>query len=85
VALFSFDLTSDLSPLLETHLSKELNASVRTASTINETATFNSFNKQRNQWNSINILEWLLDRNKPDGSTKILAVCDFEIGLLVIQ
>jgi hypothetical protein len=42
---FPFDLTSDLSPLLEAHLSKELNASVRTASTINETAAFNSFNK----------------------------------------
>jgi len=74
----SFDLTSDLAPLLKTHLSKEFNVSVRTASTINETAPFNSFNKQRNQWNSSNILEWLLDRNKPDGSTKILGLCDFD-------
>ena len=73
----SFDLTSDLARLLKTHLSKEFNVSVRT-STINETAPFNSFNKQRNQWNSSNILELLLDRNKPDGSTKILGLCNFD-------
>ena len=74
----SFDLTSDLARLLKTHLSKEFNVSVRIASTINKTAPFNSFNKQRNQWNSSNLLEWLLDRNKPDGSTKILGLCNFD-------
>ncbi len=74
----SFDLTSDLALLLKTHLSKEFSVSVRIASTINKTAPFNSFNKQRNQWNSSKILEWLLDRNKPDGSTKILGLCDFD-------
>ena len=74
----SFDLTSDLARLLKTHLSKEFNVSVRIAATINKTVPFNSFNKQRNQWNSSNILELLLDRNKPDGSTKILGLCDFD-------
>jgi archaemetzincin len=40
------------------------------------------FDKQRNQWRSNGILQWLLQKYKPDRSTstptKILAICDFD-------
>lgn len=40
------------------------------------------FNKQRNQWKSNGILQWLLQKYKPDRATstttKILAICDFD-------
>lgn len=71
-------MTADLSSSLEMHLSKEFDASVKTAPPINETHPLNLFNKNRKQWKSSNILQWLLDRNKPDRSKKILAICDFD-------
>ena len=73
-----FHMTADLSSSLEMHLSKEFDASVKTAPPINETPLLNLFNKNRKQWKSSNILQWLLDRNKPDRSKKILAVGDFD-------
>jgi predicted Zn-dependent protease len=40
------------------------------------------FDKQRNQWRSNGILQWLLQKYKPDRgtstTTKILAICDFD-------
>jgi len=73
-----FQITADLCSLLEMHLSKEFDASVKTAAPINETLPLDLFDKNREQWKSSNILQWLLDRTKPDRSKKILAICDID-------
>ena len=36
------------------------------------------FDKARKQWISDNLLDWLLESNNPDGTTKVLAICDFD-------
>lgn len=36
------------------------------------------FDKNRNQWNSENILQWISRKALPNGDTKILAICDFD-------
>jgi archaemetzincin len=36
------------------------------------------FDKNRNQWNSENILQWISRKALPDSDTKILAICDFD-------
>src|SRR6266496_31635 len=36
------------------------------------------FNKDRKQWISSRILDWLLQTNNPDNNTKILAICNFD-------
>jgi len=65
--------------ILEKILSEEFSSSVDTASPITE-IPFQLFDKQRNQWKSNEILEWLLDKYRPNKSTrtKILAICDFD-------
>jgi archaemetzincin len=73
-----FQMTAGLSSSLEMHLSKEFDASVKTAPPINETLSLNLFDKNRGQWKSNNILQWLLHKTKPDRSKKILAICDFD-------
>jgi archaemetzincin len=72
-----FELPADLSSSLEQHLSKEFDALVKTVR-INEMPPLNLFDKNRRQWKSNGMLLWLLDRNKPDRNTKVLAVCDFD-------
>jgi archaemetzincin len=66
---------------LEKVLSEEFNSSVSTASSIRE-IPFQLFDKQRNQWKSNEILQWLLDKHRPNRATtkttKILAICDFD-------
>ena len=65
---------------LENILSEEFNASVTNAPMIKEISE-QFFDKQRNQWKSNDILQWLSDKyNKPSSSrtTKILALCDFD-------
>jgi predicted Zn-dependent protease len=36
------------------------------------------FDKARKQWISDNLLDWLLESNNPDSTTKVLAICDFD-------
>src|SRR5919198_6290710 len=64
---------------LEKTLSEEFNAScIVTASPIRKISD-QLFDKQRNQWKSNDILQWLSDKYKPSSkSTKILAICDFD-------
>ena len=61
-------------------ISEEFNASVTAAPSIKEISE-QFFDKQRNQWKSSDILQWLPYKynNKPSSrSTKILALCDFD-------
>ena len=75
----SFQLTGDLTSSLEQHISKEFDAFVIIASPPNDNQLpLNLFDKNRRQWKSDNILEWILDRNKPDIDNKVLAICDFD-------
>jgi hypothetical protein len=50
-------MTADLSSSLEMHLSKEFDASGKTALATNETLPLNLFGKNRGQWKSSNILQ----------------------------
>jgi archaemetzincin len=36
------------------------------------------FDKARKQWISDSLLDWLLETNQPDITTKVLAICDFD-------
>jgi archaemetzincin len=36
------------------------------------------FDKARKQWISDSLLDWLLESNEPDITTKVLAICDFD-------
>jgi archaemetzincin len=66
---------------LEKVLSEEFNSSVSTASPIRE-IPLQLFDKKRNQWKSNEILQWFLDKHRPNRATtrttKILAICDFD-------
>ena len=65
---------------LENILSEEFNASITTASPIKEISD-QLFDRQRKQWKSNDILQWLSDKyNKPSSkaTTKILALCNFD-------
>jgi hypothetical protein len=50
---------------LEKVLSEEFNSSVSTASPITETP-LKLFDRQRNQWKSNEILQWLLNKHRPN-------------------
>jgi archaemetzincin len=76
-----FKPDKDIISLLEKIVSKEFNdSSIVTASPIKE-ISYQFFDKQRKQWKSNDILQWLSDKyNKPSSKsmTKILAICDFD-------
>jgi archaemetzincin len=81
----SFQLGTDISTL-EKVLSEEFNSSVviSTASPIKE-LPLQLYEKQRNQWKSNEVLQWLLDNHRANTAattrtrtTKILAICDFD-------
>jgi len=72
-----FQPDKDIISTLENTLSEEFNASIVTASPIKEISD-QLFDKQRKQWKSNDILQWLLYIYKPSKSTKILAICDFD-------
>jgi hypothetical protein len=58
-----FQLTEDLTSLLEQHISKQFDTSVIIASTLNnDQLSVNLFDKSRKQWKSDKILLWLLDK-----------------------
>jgi archaemetzincin len=71
----------ELTSKLEKVLSEEFNSSVSTALPIRE-IPLQLFDKKRNQWKSNEILQWLLDKHRPNKATtritKILAICDFD-------
>ena len=69
----SFETCEDIISLLERHLSEEFDISVvNIASPPIKELPLLLFDKDRNQWKSSNILQWLWDKHKPDKSTKIL-------------
>lgn len=72
-----FQPAKDIISLLEKILSEGFNASIVTASPINDFSN-QLLDKQRNQWKSNDILQWLSFKYKPSKSTKILALCDFD-------
>jgi hypothetical protein len=53
---------------LEKVLSEEFNSSASTASPIRE-IPLQLFDKQRNQWKSNEVLQWLLDKHRPNRAT----------------
>jgi archaemetzincin len=61
---------------LASYLSKEFHASVNIAQAIK--APEFAFDKQRNQWKSNDLLQWLFDRYNPNIKTKILAICNID-------
>ena len=72
-----FQPDNDIISTLENRLSEEFNASIVTASPIKEISD-QLFDKQRKQWKSNDILQWLSYKYKPSKSRKILAICDFD-------
>jgi archaemetzincin len=74
-----FELGQDIISALKETLSGEFNASsIVTSSPIKE-VPLQLFDKQRKQWKSRNILQWLSDMLKPSSkSTRLLAICDFD-------
>src|SRR4026209_319470 len=72
-----FQPDNDIISTLEKILSEEFNASIVTASPIKEISD-QLFDKQRNQWKSNDILQWLSYKYKPSKSKKILALCDLD-------
>ena len=70
-----FQPDNDIISTLENRLSEEFNASIVTASPIKEISD-QLFDKQRKQWKSNDILQWLSYKYKPSKSRKILALCD---------
>jgi len=81
-----FEPDKSILSILEKALLKEFNASssfIVTASPIKqipEQQELVLFDKQRNQWKSSDILQWLSDKyNKPSSkTTKILDICDID-------
>jgi archaemetzincin len=69
-------LSKDIISQLENILSEEFSASVTNAPIEELSEQF--FDKQRNQWKSSDILQWLSDKLISSKSTKILALCDFD-------
>ena len=68
-----FQPDKDIISTLENTLSEEFNASIVTASPIKEISD-QLFDKQRKQWKSNDILQWLSYKYKPSKSRKILAL-----------
>jgi archaemetzincin len=72
-----FKPSKNIISILEKVLSEEFNASIGTASQIEE-IPIQLFDKQRRQWKSNDILQWLSNKYKSDKLTKILSICDFD-------
>jgi archaemetzincin len=79
-----FQPDEDIISTLKKTLSEEFDGySIVTASPIKEISQLVLFDKQRNQWKSNDILQWLSNIYKPSFksgtiTTKILAICDFD-------
>jgi archaemetzincin len=75
----SFELTVYLLSSLEQKLSKAFDAISKVLPPVKQTLLPpSSFDNNRGQWKSDEILNWLLYKNKPDKSTIMLAICDFD-------
>jgi archaemetzincin len=85
---FEYNSTTIVFPLVQ-HLSKIFgdkarinsdtslqSSSIRSSSTT--TPPTHLFDKARKQWISDSLLDWLLESNNPDSTTKVLAICDFD-------
>jgi archaemetzincin len=73
-----FQPGKDILSILEKILLEEFNtSSIIAASPIKEISE-QLLDKQRKQWKSSDILQWLSNICKPSKSTKILAICDFD-------
>ncbi len=58
-----------------------LSASLQSSPSSSSTRTMppiHLFDKARKQWISDSLLDWLLESNNPDSTTKVLAICDFD-------
>jgi archaemetzincin len=70
--------SKDSISILENLLAEEFNACVSIASPIKE-MPLQLFDKQREQWKSDRILQWLSVKYRPNkATTKILAICDLD-------
>ena len=81
--VFQMDLeqspSRDLLWQLAQKLSKAFDAIIKVLPPIKQTLLPpNSFDNNRGQWKSDEILNWLLYKNKPDRNTIMLAICDFD-------
>jgi archaemetzincin len=53
-------------------------SSLQLSSSITTMPPTHLFDKARKQWISDSLLDWLLETNQPDITTKLLAICDFD-------
>jgi archaemetzincin len=85
---FEYYTTTIVSPLIQ-HLSKifgdkahiisdSLQSSSLQSSSSTTIPPTHLFDKDRKQWISDSLLDWLLESSNPDSTTKILAICDFD-------
>lgn len=88
---FEYYTTTIVSPLIQ-HLSEVFGdkASINSDSSLQSSSPLQSslssttmppthlFDKARKQWISDSLLDWLLESSKPDSTTKVLAICDFD-------
>ena len=58
--------------------SLQSSSSLQLSSSITTMPPTHLFDKTRKQWISDSLLDWLLESNKPDITTKVLAICDFD-------
>jgi archaemetzincin len=59
-------------------LQSSSSSSLQSSSSITTMPPTYLFDKARKQWISDSLLDWLLETNKPDITTKVLAICDFD-------
>jgi predicted Zn-dependent protease len=81
------NITTKVSPLIQ-HLSKIFGdkARINSGNSLQSYSLQSSttmpptylFDKARKQWISDSLLDWLLESSKPDSTTKVLAICDFD-------
>ena len=87
---FEYYTTTIVSPLIQ-HLSEVFGdkASINSDSSLQSSSLQSSsssrtmppthlFDKDRKQWISDSLLDWLLESSNPDSTTKVLAICDFD-------
>ena len=78
-----FSLIQHLSKIFEDIASidsSNLEAILRSSSSSSSTTIppMHLFDRDRKQWISDRVLDWLLQNNNPSSNTKVLAICDFD-------
>jgi archaemetzincin len=88
---FGYNISTIVSPLIQ-HLSKifgdkaRINSDRLQSSSLQSSSSSSSstmpptdlFDKARKQWISDSLLDWLLESNNPDSTTKVLAICELD-------